>query len=262
MDTSELFAHFDNGLAKILHMAEAPQLQDLEALSAVVKEALEVRMELVAMGLELLEKMARSPRVVARLPATKLAVQVFGDALQELLRQPTPPPPPARVTVEDITGDTPVAATAAAGNPAEPSTMAGVGAAAPALAKSQVREQDRPQTPTDDWSGTRAASSASVPTVAPTSAGGDSGGGVTSATTATASSPATISVPPPSLAESSTAQSFPPPAAGRLVQSAVEGHAVVADPSLDTGTVVILTRFRTARPLECVVFVLLPVSTV
>lgn len=41
----------------------------LEALSAVVKEALEVRMELVAMGLELLEKMARSPRVVARLPA-------------------------------------------------------------------------------------------------------------------------------------------------------------------------------------------------
>lgn len=166
---------------------------------------------------------------------TKLAVQVFGDALQELLRQPTPPPPPARVTVEDVTGDTPVAATAAAGNPAEPSTMAGVGAAAPALAKSQVREQDRPQTPTDDWSGTRAASSASVPTVAPTSAGGDSGGGVTSATTATASSPATISVPPPSLAESSTAQSLPPPAAGRLVQSAVEGHAVVADPSLDTG---------------------------
>lgn len=29
MDTSELFAHFDNGLAKILHMAEAPQLQDV-----------------------------------------------------------------------------------------------------------------------------------------------------------------------------------------------------------------------------------------
>lgn len=31
MDTSELFAHFDNGLAKILHMAEAPQLQDVSS---------------------------------------------------------------------------------------------------------------------------------------------------------------------------------------------------------------------------------------
>lgn len=29
LETSELFKHFDNGLAKILHMAEEPQLQDV-----------------------------------------------------------------------------------------------------------------------------------------------------------------------------------------------------------------------------------------
>lgn len=41
----------------------------LEGLENVVEEASEVRMELAAMGSELLEKMARSPHVVCRLPA-------------------------------------------------------------------------------------------------------------------------------------------------------------------------------------------------
>lgn len=38
-------------------------------LENVVAEAYEVRMELAAMGSELLEKMARSPQVTSRLPA-------------------------------------------------------------------------------------------------------------------------------------------------------------------------------------------------
>lgn len=37
----------------------------------MVQEASEVRMELAAMGLELLEKMARSPHVVSHLPTVR-----------------------------------------------------------------------------------------------------------------------------------------------------------------------------------------------
>lgn len=44
---------------------------ELEALENVVEEASEVRMELAAMGSELLEKMARSPHVTKHLSAVR-----------------------------------------------------------------------------------------------------------------------------------------------------------------------------------------------
>eukprot|EP00903_Cladosiphon_okamuranus_P005970 g5894.t1 len=91
IQTSELFRQFYNGLAKILSIAQEPQLRELEGsgLENVVAEASELRMELAAMGSELLEKMARSPQVTSRLPAAPMATQAFQAALQALLAPPT-----------------------------------------------------------------------------------------------------------------------------------------------------------------------------